>query len=128
MALISPRNAPNAVVLLLQKTGAKDLFIAPDPATRDLAETAIRQIGGDSQESPIQLYPMPAFEELFPTHPDTPFESFPPRTYNVDSSGLILHSSGLLSFFRSMIHDFCLHSIFQGPLLSLSQSYAHIDS
>ena len=92
--LLSPRNASNAIVHMLNKTGAKNLFISSDPATVDLANAAIRQLQNDSQESPIRTFPMPYFEDLFPVNADAVFEPFPRMMYDIDASGIILHSSG----------------------------------
>lgn len=96
--LISPRNAPGAVVHLLNKTSAKYLFTSSDPSTKVLVDAVMQQIQSESRDPPIGLRPMPQFEALFPLQADASIEPYPPRTYDVESSGLILHSSGLFPF------------------------------
>ena len=92
--LISPRNSSEAIAHLLTESNSKALFISADRPMADLAEAAVKQLQRDSTTSPIDVHPMPVFEDLFPPQPDLDFKPFLPRKMNLDAPAFILHSSG----------------------------------
>jgi hypothetical protein len=88
---MSTRNSDTAVAHLVQKTGAKYVFISQDNAMTSLAKGVEKIVGADE----IQFLSMPSFKELFELEAEI-FEPLPPLQHpDENATVVILHSSGL---------------------------------
>ncbi|TFK37245.1 hypothetical protein BDQ12DRAFT_214647 [Crucibulum laeve] len=98
---ISKRNSVAAIVRLLASTGARYLYVSDDEGTYDLVTGAIHLLAsGGSQE--IALIPVPTFEDLSSDVEDG-LPSLPPLLEIArDAPCAILHSSGSISFPKSI--------------------------
>lgn len=94
---ISPRNSPEAVAHLLLKTEATFLLVSPEPSIGALAEAGLRILQSSGTE--ISMDHMPTFEDLFSSARDANFVAYPSVSFDMNSTALILHSSG--THFRS---------------------------
>lgn len=94
--LISPRNSSDAIAHLLSQTGARHLFTSLDASIKGLTAAVLELIQADSVTSPLDVHPMPLFDDLYPYQPDIPFEPFPLNIRSAEAPAIILHSSGLL--------------------------------
>ncbi|KAF7353915.1 Acetyl-CoA synthetase-like protein [Mycena venus] len=98
---ISPRNAASGVANLLEKTGAAVVYVSTD----------LKSILAEALE--ISGKPLPVFDVLIFTHLQAAFEkespdsaSLPalPTVMDIDSTGIILHSSGSTSIFSKPVY------------------------
>ncbi|KAG5729986.1 Linear gramicidin synthase subunit D [Termitomyces sp. T112] len=92
---ISPRNSDVGINNLLQKTGAKYMFISRDSAMQGMAAAALEIPGVDG----VQLLEIPTFDALYGVKVlEEPVFLPPVVKQNIDSTVMILHSSGSTSF------------------------------
>ncbi|KDN35741.1 acetyl-CoA synthetase-like protein [Tilletiaria anomala UBC 951] len=89
---LSPRNSAIAVDRLLQQAETKYLMVSSDDAMQSLARAAIEKSGS------VRLLPMFTFEELYTSNPSTQNKDVADVTYELDSTALLLHSSGSTDF------------------------------
>ncbi|KIY70430.1 NRPS-like enzyme, partial [Cylindrobasidium torrendii FP15055 ss-10] len=90
---ISQRNSPAAVAHLLRETKATALYVSRDPGMQELAHLALKEL---EAEMTVTLLVMPTFDELY-----RPLREAPPLDvpqYDLDTTGLIMHSSGTTRF------------------------------
>ncbi|KAG5341463.1 hypothetical protein C0989_010220 [Termitomyces sp. Mn162] len=87
---ISPRNSDVGINNLLQKTGAKYMFISRDSAMQGMAAAALEIPGVDG----VQLLEIPTFDALYGVKVlEEPVFLPPVVKQNIDSTVMILHSS-----------------------------------
>lgn len=94
---VSTRNTDATVAHLIQKTGAKYVFISGDNAMKNLASGARKLVAADGAGD-VELLSMPSFDEIFGSSIDGEgFVPLPPLTHpDKDAIAFILHSSGAL--------------------------------
>ncbi|KAI9064759.1 acetyl-CoA synthetase-like protein [Trametes sanguinea] len=93
--LISIRNGAAAVADMLQRTGASQLIMTQDVLVREVVKDALSKLSAGQ----VTVRDMPTFEDLFPNADRKPAKAFEadielPKTYDMDSCAIILHSSG----------------------------------
>ena len=92
---ISPRNSPQAIAHLLNKTGAVHLFVSGDSQLYELACASIKLLQAIEESSAVTRYEIPVFDDLFPPRAaESSFKWFPLRCFDMEMPALILHSSG----------------------------------
>ncbi|KAI0672433.1 acetyl-CoA synthetase-like protein [Trametes maxima] len=97
--LVSTRNGAAGVADMLRRTGASQLVMSRENTLRELARDALALLG----EYKILIRDMPVFEDLFPPAGipagNSAFEAHVelPKSYDIESWALILHSSGSTS-------------------------------
>lgn len=88
---ISPRNSPQAVAHLLQKTGVTHLFISAEASVQQLADDALRQL----ESINVEKLPMPTYDALYtPKTGVLEFEHEPFGEFSMDDDAIVIHSSG----------------------------------
>ena len=90
---ISPRNSPQAVAHLLQKTGAAHVFIGVEPALQELADSAMKIVSVAGSVTTPTTSPMPTFEDLY-VGDGADFKPLAHYRPGWDDDALIMHSSG----------------------------------
>ncbi|TFK37077.1 hypothetical protein BDQ12DRAFT_608601 [Crucibulum laeve] len=89
---ISPRNSVSGVANLLQKTGARHLFVSADQAMQRIAASVCESVQG------VEILPVPTFEDLYGAEEDEFIPLEPMQHQDVKRTAMILHSSGSTSF------------------------------
>ncbi|RPD67101.1 acetyl-CoA synthetase-like protein [Lentinus tigrinus ALCF2SS1-7] len=90
MFLISPRNAPAAVVDMFRKTNCRHVLVSQDAPIQDLVQPVKKEL------EDVSLHVMPAFPDLFPedaVEGDEEPDDLP-KSYDLKHVAMILHSSG----------------------------------
>ena len=91
--MISPRNSPAAVADLLRQSECNVLLVSSEPSILELSKLSLEQL--PSGETPRIVMDAPSYEDLYKAAGET-FESLPPYVdAGMDSTALMLHSSGL---------------------------------
>lgn len=97
---MSPRNSPEAVCQMLQKTGCSKVIVDPSLSALTSAVQTLMQ----ERDTPLELVQLPSLHALYPSLgpgiesddvPKYPSPDYPPRPTDV---ALILHSSGSTGF------------------------------
>lgn len=89
---VSPRNSPPAVAHLLRRTQPTHVLVSVETPIRELVNEALELLRSENEEKIPVVAPMPVFEQLYT---DEPFQPLPPRTRDLDSTRIIVHSSGM---------------------------------
>ncbi|GLB41023.1 putative acetyl-CoA synthetase-like protein [Lyophyllum shimeji] len=91
---ISPRNSDVGVANLLQQMDVRYLFVSKDKAMQTIAASAVKRLAVDG----IKVLEVPTFATLYGVD-DATFQPLPPpRKRDIDTTVMILHSSGSTSF------------------------------
>ncbi|KAI9459306.1 acetyl-CoA synthetase-like protein [Russula earlei] len=100
---ISPRNSPEAVAHLLQKTKTSHLLVGGEPMLQKLAASSLELLRAEGHPE-IPFSDMPRFEELYPLEGlDSRSEHYPAVKFDLDAPSLILHSSGSTAFPKPIV-------------------------
>ncbi|KAJ8690287.1 hypothetical protein PTI98_011728 [Pleurotus ostreatus] len=97
---VSPRNSPPAVAHLLRRTQPTHVLVSVETPIKELVNEALELLRSENEEKIPVVAPMPVFEQLYT---DEPFQPLPPRTRDLDSTRIIVHSSGSTSFPKPII-------------------------
>ena len=95
MFLVSTRNGSAGVVDMVQRTGATHMIVSRDIVIQEIVQDVLSQLpAGQLTTSDI-----PLFEDLFPVDGKATNSAFEadvelPKAIDVNSWGMILHSSG----------------------------------
>ena len=91
MFLISPRNAPAAVVDMLRKTNCRHVLVSQDTLIQELVQPVKKELHD------VELHAMPTFEDIYPgdaVEGDEEPDDLP-KSYGLTNVAMILHSSGM---------------------------------
>ena len=93
MFLISPRNAPAAVVDMLRKTNCRHVLVSQDTPIQELVQPVKKELHD------VELHAMPTFEDIYPGNAAEGDEEPDdlPKSYGLTNVAMILHSSGTRS-------------------------------
>ncbi|KAG9217913.1 hypothetical protein CCMSSC00406_0005283 [Pleurotus cornucopiae] len=97
---VSPRNSPPAVAHLLRRTQPTNVLVSVETPIKELVNEALELLRSENEKKIPVVAPMPVFEQLYT---DEPFQPLPPRTRDLDSTRIIVHSSGSTSFPKPII-------------------------
>ncbi|KAF8311061.1 acetyl-CoA synthetase-like protein [Clavulina sp. PMI_390] len=95
---LSPRNSPSAIAHLLKQAKVTHLFVSEDPSMQGLSKGSLKVLLGQGGQE-VERLPMPFyFDVAGPAAPGEEESIVPVAHAELDSPGLILHSSGSTSF------------------------------
>ena len=121
---ISPRNSPAAIAHLLPKTSVTHILVGREQGLKDLLKASLNLLDKNLIAS-TAISEVPSFEDIyiFGKEENAEFYNMPFKKPDINDTGIILHSSGLMAHCIAKHSYACLLTSFSSRLYCVPKAY-----